>query len=65
MAELETARTLSKRLSISERQIWKLLAAGKFPEPIRLGRSVRWPTVQIDDWIAQQSESAQRQAVQG
>lgn len=62
MAELETVRTVAKRLSVSERQIWKLLAAGKFPKPIRLGRSVRWPTAQIDDWIARQSDAAQRQA---
>jgi len=61
MSELETARTVAKRLCISERQLWKLLAAGKLPEPIRLGRSVRWPSAQIDAWIAEQSDAAQRE----
>ncbi|MBP7746436.1 MAG: AlpA family phage regulatory protein [Phycisphaerae bacterium] len=30
------------RLGVSARQCWKLLASGRLPAPVRLGRSVRW-----------------------
>lgn len=33
---------VAERLGISSRQCWKLLCAGRFPKPVRLGRSVRW-----------------------
>ena len=29
-------------LGISQRHVWKLAAAGQLPQPVRLGRSVRW-----------------------
>jgi len=63
--ELENVRTVAKRLSVSERQIWKLLAKGEFPKPIRLGRAVRWSRQTIDEWLAQQAEAVERQAVRG
>jgi len=39
-------------LGISTRQIWKMLAAGRLPEPIRLGRCVRWRLDEIRAWVA-------------
>jgi excisionase family DNA binding protein len=42
---------VARRLSISIRQTWKLVAAGKLPAPIRLGRSVRWRAAELDSWI--------------
>jgi excisionase family DNA binding protein len=37
-----SAAEVAELLGISRRHVWKLLASGRLPEPIRLGRSVRW-----------------------
>ena len=49
--ELLTVRDVSRALKVSTRQIWKLLAGGRMPKPIRIGRSVRWPVAVIERWI--------------
>ncbi len=51
MSELFTVRELAARMKVSQRQIWKMLSSGKVPEPIRLGRSVRWRKTDIDEWV--------------
>jgi len=38
-------------LNISERHWYELAARGLTPEPIRLGRSVRWRRAEIAEWI--------------
>jgi excisionase family DNA binding protein len=37
-----TTRQLAELLNVSERHIYRLKAAGKFPKPRRFGRSIRW-----------------------
>ena len=49
--ELLTVKDVSARLRISPRQVWKLLASGRIPEPVRLSRSVRWRESDIDEWV--------------
>ncbi len=49
--ELLTVRDVARALKVSPRQIWKLLASGRVPEPVRLSRSVRWRRADIDEWI--------------
>lgn len=49
--ELLNVKDLSARLRISTRQVWKLLAAGRLPKPVRLLRSVRWRLPDIDEWV--------------
>lgn len=39
-------------LDISTRHVRRLVDAGKCPQPVRLGRSCRWPRQVIDAWIA-------------
>ncbi len=51
-AKLLTAGDLAKRLRISLRQVRKLHAEALLPAPIRLGRSVRWRSGEIAEWIA-------------
>lgn len=43
----ETARSLA----ISERHVWNLVAAGKLPRPVRLGKSSRWVRRDIEAYI--------------
>lgn len=47
-----SAAELARRLGVSLRHIRRLDSAGKLPTPIRLGRSVRWPVVEIEAWLA-------------
>jgi len=43
---------VARKLGVSRRQVWKLLAAGLMPEPVRMGGSVRWREADIDRWIS-------------
>lgn len=49
-------RHLSRALGCSERQIRRLVAAGEFPKPIKVGRLRRWPKTAFDQWLARKSE---------
>ncbi len=40
------------RLGISVRQVWKQLACRRLPQPVRMGRAVRWRDSEIARFIA-------------
>lgn len=42
---------VAELLDVSRRHIWKLLASGRMPAPIRLGRSVRWRADELRAWL--------------
>jgi len=46
-----SARQLAEMLGVSLRQIWRLNSAGKLPNSIRLGGSVRWDRDEILKWF--------------
>ncbi len=48
--KLVTAKTLAKMLSMSVRTVWRLRSAGKLPEPVTIGGSVRWKLSDIELW---------------
>ncbi len=48
---LFTASELAQVLGTSTRTIWRLLAAGKIPKPVRLGSRPRWPADELREWI--------------
>jgi excisionase family DNA binding protein len=39
-------------LGVSARHVRRLVDAGKCPQPVRLGRVVRWPRPAVESWIA-------------
>lgn len=47
---LLTDRQLALRLGVSRSFVWKLLASGRLPEPVRLGRAVRWRLRDLRCW---------------
>lgn len=47
-----TSADLALELVISQRHLHTLNKAGKIPEPLRLGNSVRWARAEIEDWLA-------------
>ena len=50
--DLLTAKDVARRLSIGVRTLWRLVADGKLPQPIRYTRKlVRWKTADIDRYI--------------
>ncbi|NLX22442.1 MAG: AlpA family phage regulatory protein [Phycisphaerae bacterium] len=46
-----TRSQLAEGLGISQRHLDRLEETGKLPCPIRLGRSVRWRTADIELWV--------------
>ena len=40
--QLLGVKELAGLLKVSVRSVWRLRSAGKLPEPIKIGRSVRW-----------------------
>lgn len=48
---LLTAEEVAAMLGVSERTLWRLLSAGKIPQPVRIGRNTRWRVAEIRDWI--------------
>lgn len=48
---LGTVKDVATRLDVSQRAVWKWNASAKLPEPIRLGRSVRWDMNEVERWI--------------
>ncbi|MFQ3650571.1 MAG: helix-turn-helix domain-containing protein [Gemmataceae bacterium] len=52
--ELLTSREVARRLSISVRTLFRLVRAGKFPEPVRYNRRlVRWKSEAVTLYIQQ------------
>lgn len=53
---LTTTRMLSVAevatlLNVSKRHVWRLKSAGKLPQPIKVGRAVRWTQESIATFI--------------
>lgn len=50
--------SLEHYIGLGRSRIYPLIKAGKFPPPIKIGKSSRWLKTEIDAWIA--AQSAQR-----
>jgi len=44
--------SMAQMLGCSARHVRRLVDAGRAPRPLRLGRLLRWPRAQIEEWIA-------------
>ena len=50
--DLLTAQDVARRLSIGVRTLWRMVAQGRLPQPIRYTRKlVRWKATDIDRYI--------------
>ncbi len=47
-----TAKELAKLLKISMRTLWRLRRDRAIPEPVTIGKSLRWDLNLITNWIA-------------
>ncbi|WP_324517051.1 AlpA family transcriptional regulator [Pseudomonas sp.] len=51
--------TVCAQIGLSKSQIYRLIRAGEFPPPVRLGQnSVAWPADQVDSWIHEKISAA-------
>ena len=51
-AELLTSQQVADRLAVSVRTLWRLVAAGKVPQPVRYNRKlVRWKSSDVMRYI--------------
>lgn len=48
-----TTKDLCARLQLSKRTISRMISSGDIPEPIYIGRNVRWRVGDIEQWIEQ------------
>lgn len=52
--ELLTSQQVADRLSVSVRTLWRLVASGKFPKPVRYNRKlVRWKNAEVTRYLAE------------
>ena len=51
MSLLLSAEQLARLLQVSKRTLWRLRSAGRLPEPLVLGCSVRWRAAEIESWV--------------
>jgi excisionase family DNA binding protein len=58
MQQMMSYRELGTALNLSERTLRRMLASGDLPQPLRLGRSVRWPSELIDAWLQARAAEA-------
>ena len=53
MDRLLTRVEVEIRCGIARTTIYRLMRAGQFPEPVRIGsRAVRWPERELEAWLA-------------
>lgn len=46
-----------RRTGLSKASIYRMIKAGKFPKPIKLGvRAVGWPSDDVEAWIRRRRE---------
>ena len=51
--QLITRKEVEAQCRITRSTVYRLMRAGEFPEPIRIGpRSIRWRVSEIEAWLA-------------
>lgn len=43
---------------LSDKWFYKLISEGKFPKPIKLGRSSRWKESELKEWLLKRIEQS-------
>ena len=56
--KLHDIKFWADQFECSPRKIQLLVAAGEFPQPIRIGRLIRWREEDIAAWVQSQAEVA-------
>lgn len=55
------AKTLAEKLGVSRRTLFRLVSAGKLPQPIRLSkRTVRWDWQAVQEFLSSNANRSRR-----
>lgn len=58
-SKLIRVKELAQNLSVSKATVWRWVALGKFPKPLRIGAGTTvWRVEDVDAFVAKQSEVA-------
>jgi prophage regulatory protein len=52
LRELLSAAEAATMAGVAKRSWWRYVSAGRAPQPVRLGGSVRWRRSELAEWIA-------------
>jgi excisionase family DNA binding protein len=64
MSEYVSTKELAKRLKISTRSVFRLLSAGRLPEPVRIGRRTqRWDWEEVEAFLKGQRKKGHSRVV--
>jgi len=50
---LFTIQDVAEMLQVAVRTVRRLRSTGKLPQPVTIGRSVRWRREDLEEWIAE------------
>lgn len=45
---------------LTDKWFYKLISEGKFPEPIKLGRSSRWMQSEVEKWVQERIDASRQ-----
>ncbi|EGE9794885.1 AlpA family phage regulatory protein [Salmonella enterica] len=45
---------------LTDKWFYKLISEGRFPEPIKLGRSSRWMQSEVEKWVQERIEASRQ-----
>lgn len=62
---LVSAQAAAKMLSIGQAHLWGLNAAGRIPQPVKLGRRTLWKTDELRQWAKAGCPSRERWQAMG
>ncbi|HAT1528255.1 TPA: AlpA family phage regulatory protein [Morganella morganii] len=51
---------ITKFTGLTDKWFYKLIQEGRFPKPIKLGRSSRWQKSQVEAWLQERIAESQR-----
>ncbi|MYL00803.1 MAG: AlpA family phage regulatory protein [Gammaproteobacteria bacterium] len=59
MQRLLTLTEVMERLTLGRTAIYKMIRAGKFPAPLKIGeRASRWPADVVENWLQDRAREA-------
>jgi predicted DNA-binding transcriptional regulator AlpA len=62
---LLNAKAVAERVQVTPRTLWRMVAAGEFPQPLRRGRKwSRWFARDVDEYLRKLEEKSRGKAGQ-
>jgi prophage regulatory protein len=51
---LMRVKEVARYVAMSPASVWRLVAKGEFPKPVKVGGATRWRTEQVVEWVQEQ-----------